>query len=163
MTHPLRKRSSVSNLIEHIVFTPKYRGKVLRDNVVIECERIIRFWCHQHDIRIIQLAIEPEHLHILIQRPPSLSTSRAVEIIKTKTSRELRQLFPHLVKWCPKALWSRGFHAVSVGHGREAVIQHIRAQGQGHTLSKSIGSIGQLPNAVGLMDDTSKMEGSNAK
>jgi putative transposase len=148
--------SSVTLLAEHLVITTKYRGKVLKGRVATECERIMREVCDNINIEIIQIAIEPEHAHILLQQPPKLSISVIVEKIKSNSSRILRQRFPHLKKWCKKALWSRGFHAVSIGHGHDTVRKYIESQGTNNATSGFKGNVGRLPNMVGQPDVTLK-------
>lgn len=147
-------RSSVSMLTEHLVITPKYRSKVLKGRVAVECERIIREVCGELDIEVIQIAVRPEHVHILLQHPPKLSISKIVEKVKSLSSGRLRRQFPHLKKWCSKALWSRGYHAESIGHGHDVVRRYIQSQGTNHGSSGGVGNVGRSPNMVGLPDDT---------
>lgn len=147
-------RSSVSILTEHLVFTPKFRGKVLQGRVAAECERTIRDVCKELDIKVIQIAVNPEHVHIQLQHPPKLSLSEIVGKLKANSSRELRRQFPHLKKWCKKALWSRGFFVISVGHDNQVVQRYIESQKTNHDSSGLKGSIGRLPNAIGRPDDT---------
>lgn len=157
-TNKRHDRSSVSNLSEHIVFTTKFRGKVLKGRVATECEKAIREICDNMDIEIISIAIQPEHTHVQIQHPPKLSISEIVEKLKSNSSKHLRRKFPHLKKWCKKALWSRGYHAESVGHGKDVVRKYIQDQSN-HASSGFTESVGQLPNAVAKPDDTYKQEG----
>ena len=52
--HELRHgRHMVSLLTDHLVFSPKYRGKVLEGEVAETAEEIIRETCNELDIEII--------------------------------------------------------------------------------------------------------------
>ena len=52
--HDLRHdRHTVSLLTDHLVFSPKYRGKVLLGDVAEAAEEIIRETCKELDIDII--------------------------------------------------------------------------------------------------------------
>ena len=52
--HDLRHdRHTVSLLTDHLVFSPKYRGKVLLGDVAEVAEEIIRETCNELDIEII--------------------------------------------------------------------------------------------------------------
>lgn len=147
-------RSSVSELAEHFVITTKFRGRVLRGDVAIKCEKTIREICRNIDVKILEIAVELDHVHLLLQHSPKLSISEIMEKIKSNSSRLLRQKFPHLKKWCKKALWSRGFYVGSMGRGEWTVRGYIRKQGKNHASSGMEGSVGRLPNAVVQPDDT---------
>jgi hypothetical protein len=55
--HDLRHdRHTVSLLTDHLVFSPKYRGKVLEGEVAEAAEEIIRETCKEFDIEIIDMA-----------------------------------------------------------------------------------------------------------
>jgi hypothetical protein len=57
--HDLRHdRHTVSLLTDHLVFSPKYRGKVLLGDVAEEAEEIIRETCKELDIEIITNFLE---------------------------------------------------------------------------------------------------------
>ena len=137
--------SSVSKLRVHITLTPKYRKKIFQSHVKTECENSIRATCEILQIDIISLSVQPDHIHMFIQHPPKLSISKIVELIKTKSSRHLRMEFPHLKRWCKKALWSRGFHVTSVGHGEDAVINYIQNQGD-HGVAGSLAKVAPMRN-----------------
>jgi len=79
-------------------------------------------------VRIISLAVNPEHVHIYFQHHPSLSSEYIKKRIKGISSRMLRLAFPELVKWCPKALWSPSAWHGSVGHGSDVVEKYIENQ-----------------------------------
>lgn len=121
-------RHTTSMLTNHMVLTPKYRGRVLDGAVGKECERLIREVCWNLDIDVLDLAVAPDHVHLFVRYPPKLSVSKLTEKIKSNTSRHLRARFPHLVRWCPKALWAPGCYHGSVGQGFDVVEKYIGAQ-----------------------------------
>ena len=60
--HDLRHdRHTVSLLTDHLVFSPKYRGKVLLGDVAEAAEEIIRETCKELDIEIIDMAMNVDH------------------------------------------------------------------------------------------------------
>ena len=125
---PRVDRHTTSMLANHMVITPKYRGKVLKGEVAIECERQIRWICKQLEVEIIELAVAEDHVHLFLQCPPKIAPSKIVEKIKSNTSRRLRESFPHLVSWCPNALWAPGCFHGSVGQGFDVVERYIAGQ-----------------------------------
>ena len=127
---PRLDRHTSSLLTDHIVITPKYRGRILKGEVAIECERQIRWTCKQLEVKIIEMAVAEDHVHLFLQYPPRLSPSKIIEKIKSNSSRKLRETFPHLVSWCPKALWAPGGFHGSVGQGFDVVERYITGQKQ---------------------------------
>jgi putative transposase len=83
-----------------MVIFPKYRGKILTGEVGLIAEAVIRNTCAQMGIRIIDMTVNPDHVHIFFQYPPKYSLSFIAKMIKGRSSRILRQEFPHLKEWC---------------------------------------------------------------
>ena len=99
-------RHTVSLLSDHMVFCPKYRGKVLVGEVAMVAEGIIRQTCKELDIEVIDIAVNCDHVHLFIQYPPKYSVSFIAKKIKGRSSRVLRQAFPELKEWCKSSLWA---------------------------------------------------------
>ena len=59
-------KHTVSLLTDHLVFSPKYRGKVLLGEVA---EEIIRENCEELDIEVIDMAVGVDHVHLFIKNP----------------------------------------------------------------------------------------------
>ena len=59
----------------HLVWTTKYRYKVLNGKVAERLRELIRQGCESKGITIIQGSIGKEHVHILISCTPSISVS----------------------------------------------------------------------------------------
>ena len=152
--HDLRHdRHTVSLLTDHLVFSPKYRGKVLEGEVAEAAEEIIRENCKELDIEVIDLAVNVDHVHLFIKNPfrkslygkmlrspPKYSVSWIAKRIKGRSSKLLRDRFPQLKEWCPGHLWAPScYHKTfkksfiknasqSVGHGWEVVEKYISGQ-----------------------------------
>ncbi len=112
-------RHTVSLLTDHMVFSPKYRGKVLAGEVAMVAEAIIRKTCKELDIEVIDMSVSPDHIHLFIQYPPKYSVSFIAKRLKGRSSRILRQEFPELKEWCKSSLWAPSCYHGSVGHGWE--------------------------------------------
>ena len=122
-------RHTVSLLTDHKVITPKYRGKILVEKMIaLAVEGIIRKTCKEMGIKIIDMALNVEHSHLFIEYPPKYSVSFIAKKIKGRSSRILRQHFPHLREWCKDHLWAPGCYHGSVGHGWEVVEKYIGTQ-----------------------------------
>jgi len=78
---------SYYDLKYHIVWTPKYRGKVLNTNKIkSELRRIFESICKWKHWIIIELSIQEDHIHLVISLTPRDSVSYAMQIIKGKSS-----------------------------------------------------------------------------
>ncbi len=66
-------RHTVSLLTDHLVFSPKYRGKMLVGDVAMIAEGIICKACKEMDIEVIEIAVNPDHVHIFFKYPPKYS------------------------------------------------------------------------------------------
>ena len=70
----------------------------------------------------------PDHLHLFVEADPTLSVAEIVNRFKGRSSRVLRQEFPHLRSRLP-TLWSRSYFAATTGQVSEATIRrYIEAQ-----------------------------------
>ncbi|MFB0532774.1 MAG: IS200/IS605 family transposase, partial [Desulfatiglandales bacterium] len=78
-------RHTVSLLTDHLVFSPKYRGKVLEGEVAEATEEIIRETCKELDIEVIDMAVNADHVHLFIKYPPKYSLSWIAKRIKGRS------------------------------------------------------------------------------
>jgi putative transposase len=81
-----------------------------------------------HDMTIHTLEVMPDHVRLFVEADPTLGVAEIVNRFKGRTSRELRQEFPHL-RSRPPTLWSRSYFAGTVGNVSATVIRRdIEAQ-----------------------------------
>ena len=79
-------RHTVSLLSDHMVFCPKYRRKVLVGEVAMVGEGVIRQTCKELDIEVIDIAVNCDHVHLIIQYPPKYSVSFIAKRIKVEVA-----------------------------------------------------------------------------
>jgi putative transposase len=107
----------------HFVFIPKYRKPVLRGEVGERLRELIREICKSLDIEILKGHIRPDHVHILLSVPPTLSPSRVMNAIKGKSSNRLMRDFRTLNRlYWGRHLWARGFFVSTSGNVTDDVI-----------------------------------------
>ena len=97
----------------HTVWTPKYRFRVLQGAVKEAVEQKIRMICEWKKLEIIELNIQADHVHIILDVPPKLSISQVMGYLKGKTAIQVFKKFPGLKK---KPYWGIIF-------GQEAIVQ----------------------------------------
>lgn len=110
----------------HLVWTPKYRGKVLDSNYIkTELKRIFKCIAKWKGFRIISWHIGDEHIHLYIIIPPKFSVSYAMSIIKGKSSSWIKKK----TKKFPKgSLWQKGYFVSTIGINEIAVKRYIENQ-----------------------------------
>lgn len=86
----MRKSSHVQYDIQyHIVWTTKYRYRVLSGRIAERAREIIRQSCNSMSVNILKGSVGKKHIHLLVSCPPNLSVSKLVQQLKRKASRVL--------------------------------------------------------------------------
>ncbi len=70
----------------HIVWTPKYRFRILDKAVGEEVEYCIGTFSEQKDCDALELNIQRDHVHLVVMVPPKISISDYLIIIKGRTA-----------------------------------------------------------------------------
>ena len=125
---------SLYDLKYHVVFCTKYRYRILTGVVATRARDLIREVCSANYVDVVSGSVSPDHIHLLLSVPPSISVSKIVQYIKGKSSRKLQQEFGHLKKrYWGQHLWARGYFAVTVGNvNTEDVQRYIEEQEEHH-------------------------------
>ena len=124
---------SLYDLKYHLIWCTKYRYRVLTGEVGIRARDLIREICAANYVDIVSGSMSPDHVHLLLSVPPTLSISKVMQYIKGKTSRKLQQEFEHLRKrYWGQHLWARGYFAVTVGNVNEQQIQEYIQNQEAH-------------------------------
>jgi len=94
------------------------------------CEEILREVAERHNIKITELSVMPDHVHTVVGVPPTMSVSKALQLLKGASSNELFKRKPNFRLRYPKGhLWSPGKFYRSVGDtDAETAIQYVRDQ-----------------------------------
>ena len=110
----------------HVVWTPKYRGKVLHDYYIKqELKRIIKLICKWKGFTIQAWHIGDDHIHLYVTIPPKYSVSYAVSIITGKSSAWIKK---KTTKFPLGTLWNRGYFVSTVGLNEFAVKKYVQNQ-----------------------------------
>ena len=127
-----RKSShAVYSLHYHFVFIPKYRRPVLRGDIATRLRDLVREICHSCGIVIMKGHVRPDHVHLLLDVPPTMSPSRVMQAIKGKTSHHLLRDFRQLRQaFWGQHLWARGYFVASSGNVTDEMLkEYIEKQG----------------------------------
>ena len=106
-------RKAVFSVKYHVIWCPKYRRQLLAGAVEDRLRRLIAAVAAEVGAHVIEVEVMPDHVHLLIEVPPSVALSRLIQMLKGRCSRRLRAEFPHLRRGA--ALWSPSWLASTVG------------------------------------------------
>lgn len=124
----VNSKTAVYNLAYHIIWCPKYRRKVLVNEVEKELKRLLLMKANELNCKIETLEVMPDHVHVFIKTPPTIGVHFLVQQLKGVTARELRKQFKSLKTRLPN-MWTRSYYAESVGHiSEETIKQYIKEQ-----------------------------------
>ena len=70
----------------HIVWSPKYRYRVLAGKVGEEVYTCIQVFAGQLGCEIIELNVQKDHVHLVIMVPPKVSISKLMGTLKGRTA-----------------------------------------------------------------------------
>ena len=118
------KRKCVFNIHIHLVFITKYRKCLFQKYHLKEMKKIFEKVCTDLESELVEVEGERDHVHLLVNYPPTVCVSKLVNSLKGVSSRLLRKEFPDLSKYyiC-KSLWSPSYFAGSCGGASLDVIK----------------------------------------
>ena len=113
----------------HIILTPKYRRQIIYGKYKKEIGKILRTLCERYGIEIIEANACKDHIHMLVSIPPKMSVSRAMGILKGKSTLMIFDRFANLkYKYGNRHFWCRGYFVDTVGRNKTAIQKYIQNQ-----------------------------------
>ena len=105
----------------HIVFAPKYRRQVIYGKIKADVGKILRQLCEQKGVTIHEAEACPDHIHMLVSIPPSLSVAQFMGYLKGKSSLMIFDRHANLkYKYGNRHFWCRGYYVDTVGRKRKS-------------------------------------------
>ena len=115
----------------HVVFTPKYRGKVLTSlKIKNELKRIFESLTKWKHWEIVELSIQDDHIHMVLVLTPRDSVSYAMQIIKGKSSAWIKKKIgrKHGIYHERTSLWARGYFVSTIGMDEIIIRRYVNHQ-----------------------------------
>ena len=113
----------------HIVFTPKYRRKVIYNEIKADIRSIIKDLCSWKGVEIIEGHLMPDHVHLLLSIPPKYSVSQVMGYLKGKSAMMIFDRHNNLkYKYGNRHFWSTGYYVSTVGFNEATIRKYIREQ-----------------------------------
>ena len=113
----------------HIVFAPKYRRQNIYGQIRVDIGKILRKLCEAKGVEIIEAELCPDHIHMLVSIPPSISVSAFVGYLKGKSALMIFDKHANLIyRYGNRHFWCRGYYVDTVGRNKKAIENYIRNQ-----------------------------------
>ena len=111
----------------HIVFTPKYRRKIIFNKLRKDIIEIIRDLCKWKGVEIIEGHAMPDHIHLLVAIPPKMSVSEFMGYLKGKSAMMIFDRHSNLkYKFGNRNFWSTGYYVSTVGLNEATIASAFR-------------------------------------
>ncbi len=82
-----RTKHAVYDLKYHLVWVPKYRARVLGGEITQYLKEVFVQIAEEYEFHIDTMEVMEDHVHILVEAPPSYSPSELVQIMKSISAR----------------------------------------------------------------------------
>ena len=113
----------------HIVFTPKYRRKVIYNQLKVDIREILRDLCKYKGVEILEGHLMPDHIHMLVTIPPKYSVSSFMGYLKGKSALMIFDRHANLkYKFGNRHFWSEGYYVNTVGLNEATIRKYIQDQ-----------------------------------
>ena len=100
----------------HLVWAPKYRKWIDRQDIRARIAELFREIAFNHDFEIDTLEVSEDHVHIFLSFPPRYSISKVVGMLKSISASVIFREFPEVTRhlWGGE-FWQDGYFARTVG------------------------------------------------
>jgi putative transposase len=130
--HMQRNQHALYNIHYHLILVTKYRKACITPAMFrllkAQAEKVFGLY----NIDVEEINYEADHVHLLLQAPPTVCISSVINSYKSTSSRLVRKEFAdHLAKfyWKPY-FWSRSYMILSSGGAPiEVIRKYIQEQG----------------------------------
>lgn len=145
----IHKRHNKTLLLYHIVCPTKYRRKVIQDERSEHFKEVCLKIGENYEIHFIEIGIDGDHVHFLVQSVPMVRPKEIVQTIKSLTGKKMFEKYPEMKKelW-GGSFWGSGYYMNTVGqYGNvEMIKNYVEKQGKKYNRLHR----GQLTLFVGL-------------
>lgn len=109
----------------HIVFSTKERKPLIPSNRQEKLWRYLGGILKNHGMKSAAIGGMPDHVHVLASLSPDTGVSKAVNLLKSNSSKWMRERDPAFA-------WQEGYAAFSSASALESVVEYIENQAQHH-------------------------------
>ena len=128
----IHKSHNVSVLLYHFVCPAKYRRIVFSKTVDESLKDICLEISKRYQIRFLEIGVDKDHVHFLIQSIPRMSPTQIITTVKSLTAREIFKIHPEVKeKLWGGEFWTEGYfvNTVSKFGDETSISKYVRDQG----------------------------------
>jgi len=118
----------------HIAWSTKYRKKVFTNSATQESiKRLLRKIAEVYDCKVGEIEVLSDHVHLTLCAPPRIAPSRAVQILKSVSTKALFRHYKWLrSKYWGGEVWVGGYFIRTIGPGltKEDIDKYILEQSE---------------------------------
>ena len=98
----------------------KYRRQNIYGQIRVDIGKILRKLCEAKGVEIIEAELCPDHIHMLVSIPPSISVSAFVGYLKGKSALMIFDKHANLkYRYGNRHFWCRGYYVDTVGRNKK--------------------------------------------
>jgi REP-associated tyrosine transposase len=113
----------------HCVWSTKNREPWLTPDLQERLWPYIGGIAKQNQMKGLAIGGASDHVHVLLSLPATVSVAKAVQLLKSNSSKWLRETFPKMRSFA----WQEGYGAFSIGvSGVDTTVAYIRNQAEPH-------------------------------
>ena len=113
----------------HIVFIPKYRRKVIYNQLRKDISKYISIICRYKGVEIIEGHMMKDHVHLVLSIPPKMSVSSFMGYLKGKSSLMIFDNHANLkYKFGNRKFWAEGYYVSTVGLNEATIVKYVQDQ-----------------------------------
>ena len=113
----------------HVVWIPKYRKKQLFGLICTELATVMKELARQKESEILQGALMPDHVHMLIAIPQKYAVSSVIGYIKGKSAIYIARNFRGKKRnFVGESFWARGYFVSTIGLDEGMIRNYIKNQ-----------------------------------
>ena len=112
-----------------MTFLP-YSGNVIcRKLLKADIAKVLSMLCKRKGVKIVEAEMCPDHVHMLVEIPPSISVSSFVGYLKGKSTLMIFERHANLkYKFGNRHFWCRGYYVDTVGKNAKKIQEYIQNQ-----------------------------------
>ncbi len=126
------KNHSKYSIKYHLIFVCKYRKKLLI-KYGEEIKQIMKDISYKYDFDILEIEVDKDHIHIMIESVPKLSPLMIVRVLKQQSTQVIYGRYQNELKkqfWKENTFWTDGYFCSSIGEvSSETLKRYIENQG----------------------------------
>ena len=113
----------------YIVFTPKYRRKIIYNQYKASIKEILKRFCSYKGVEIMDGHLMIDHIHMLVSIPPKISVYSFMGYLKGKSALMIFDKHANLkYKFGNRHFWTEGYYVSTVGLNEATIRKYIKEQ-----------------------------------